>query len=150
MYDPLGSSSAAFGGIEDHDAPAWPTTPAHTWLTDPKFAHARLLHLRRRRRAQFLGYMGRTHKYMDNKEPGLVSPRETLGSNGATYEKPEPYLRVRINGLDRNRRDILVKLDAQVFILSPTSIFSSFSLQSARTFFFLFRLTYQFQRNDLS
>lgn len=29
------------------------------------------------------------------------------------FEKKEPYLRVRITGLDRNRRDILVKFDAQ-------------------------------------
>jgi hypothetical protein len=47
-------------------------------------------------------------------DSGLISPREAVGSNGSNYEKPEPYLRVRITGLDRNRRDILVKLDAQV------------------------------------
>lgn len=46
-------------------------------------------------------------------EPGLISPQTTVGSNGMKFEKKEPYLRVRITGLDRNRRDILVKFDAQ-------------------------------------
>ena len=44
------------------------------------------------------------------------SPTVTTGSNGHKYEKGEPYLRVRITGLDRNRRDVLVKFDAQVRI----------------------------------
>ncbi|EIW82305.1 Phox-like protein, partial [Coniophora puteana RWD-64-598 SS2] len=36
-----------------------------------------------------------------------------VGVNGTKFEKREPYLRVRITGLDRNRRDILFKFDAQ-------------------------------------
>ncbi len=47
-------------------------------------------------------------------EPGLISPRANTASNGTQFEKKEPYLRVRITSLDRNRRDVLIKFDAQV------------------------------------
>lgn len=40
----------------------------------------------------------------------MVSPQN---NGNAKFERGEPYLRVRITGLDRNRRDILVRLDAQ-------------------------------------
>ncbi len=46
-------------------------------------------------------------------EPGLISPEANKLSNGNKLEKTEPYLRIRITGLDRNRRDILIKFDAQ-------------------------------------
>lgn len=115
MFDPLGSSAAAFGGVENHDTPAWPTTPHAPGSPIPN--------LRRASPAPptpdkgpVPGIYGKVPQIYGQPEPGLLSPRETLGSNGIKYEKPEPYLRVRINGLDRNRRDILVKLDAQVTI----------------------------------
>lgn len=60
------------------------------------------------------GLYGREPQIYGQPEAGLISPRETVGSNGTSFEKPDPYLRVRITGLDRNRRDILIKLDAQV------------------------------------
>ncbi|KAG8917332.1 Vacuolar protein sorting-associated protein 17 [Tulasnella sp. 417] len=41
---------------------------------------------------------------------GMVSPQN---NGNAKFERGEPYLRVRITGLDRNRRDIIVRLDAQ-------------------------------------
>jgi hypothetical protein len=65
-------------------------------------------------KAETDGLYGREPKIYGQPEPGLVSPQTTVGSNGTKYEKMEPYLRVRITGMDRNRRDILFKLDAQV------------------------------------
>ena len=47
-------------------------------------------------------------------EPGLISPSSNKTSDGTTLERLEPYLRVRITGMDRNRRDILIRFDAQV------------------------------------
>lgn len=64
------------------------------------------------------GLFGKEPKIYGAPEPGLISPQTTVGSNGVKYEKNEPYLRVRITGLDRNRRDILFKFDAQVCIVS--------------------------------
>ncbi|KAJ6515624.1 vacuolar protein sorting-associated protein vps17 [Mycena sanguinolenta] len=59
------------------------------------------------------GVFGKEPQIYGQPESGLISPREAVSPTGASYEKPDPYLRVRITGLDRNRRDILVKLDAQ-------------------------------------
>lgn len=59
------------------------------------------------------GPWGKEPQIYGQPEPGLISPQTTKPSNGQTLEKPEPYLRVRITSLDRNRRDILVRFDAQ-------------------------------------
>ncbi|KAH7100598.1 Vps5 C terminal like-domain-containing protein [Auriculariales sp. MPI-PUGE-AT-0066] len=59
------------------------------------------------------GLYGREPQIYGAAEPGLVSPSVTTAANGARLDKPEPYLRVRITALDRNRRDILVRFDAQ-------------------------------------
>jgi len=59
------------------------------------------------------GPWGREPQIYGQPEPGLISPQATKPSNGQPLEKPEPYLRVRITALDRNRRDILVRFDAQ-------------------------------------
>ena len=54
---------------------------------------------------------GKEPQIYGQEPPGLISPQ----SNGAgKYDRGDPYLRVRIIGLDRNRRDILIRLDAQV------------------------------------
>lgn len=113
MYDPLGSSTAAFGGVEDHDTLAWPTTPHAPGSPIPNLPRNPSAPPTPSK-GPIPGIYGKEPQIYGQPEPGLVSPRETLGSNGVNYEKPEPYLRVRINGLDRNRRDTLVKLDAQV------------------------------------
>lgn len=60
-----------------------------------------------------LGPFGREPQVYGQPEPGLISPVTNKMSNGSTLEKPEPYLKVRITGIDRNRRDILVRFDAQ-------------------------------------
>ena len=109
MFDPL-SSTAAFGGDE---TPPWPTTPHPPNSPIPN--------LRRASPAPPTpdkgptpGLYGKEPQIYGQPEAGLISTRHTVGSNCTTFERKEPYLRVRITGLDRNRRDILVKLDAQV------------------------------------
>ncbi|KAJ7228363.1 Vps5 C terminal like-domain-containing protein [Mycena pura] len=111
MFDPLSSS----GGFADDAVinPPWPTTP-HT-LNSPLPGNPP--------RASTpvpptpdkgaVGPFGKEPQIYGQPDSGLISPREAVSSNGSNYEKPEPYLRVRITGLDRNRRDILLKLDAQ-------------------------------------
>ncbi|KAJ7584367.1 Vps5 C terminal like-domain-containing protein [Mycena floridula] len=111
MFDPLSSTASIFAAGTDEEPP-WPTTP-HT----PK---SPVPNLRRASsppatpdKGPTPGLYGREPQIYGQPEAGLISPQETVGSNGTKFEKPEPYLRVRITGLDRNRRDILVKLDAQ-------------------------------------
>lgn len=68
------------------------------------------------------GPWGKEPQIYGQPSPGLISPRETTSSDGTQFEKPEPYLRVRITALDRNRRDILIRFDAQVNTLSCLSL----------------------------
>ena len=109
MYDPLGSpsASAGFGNIDS--LPPWPTTPHSPNSPIPNLRPAptpdRLSDGNPfEKQAQIYG----------QPEPGLISPAVNPSSNGDSFEKPEPYLKVRITGLDRNRRDILLRFDAQV------------------------------------
>lgn len=115
MFDPLSSTASVFAG--DNETPPWPTTP-HS-------SHSPIPNLRRASSPSISvpptpdkgptpGLYGKEPQIYGLPDAGLISPRDTVGLNGANYEKPEPYLRVRITGLDRNRRDILVKFDAQV------------------------------------
>jgi hypothetical protein len=111
MYDPLGSPSTSTGFGNVDSLPPWPTTP-HTpnspipnlrpavSPTPDRFSDDNPFE----KQAQIYG----------QPEPGLISPAINTASNGSSFEKPEPYLKVRITGLDRNRRDILVRFDAQV------------------------------------
>ncbi|KAF7792889.1 hypothetical protein EIP86_003990 [Pleurotus ostreatoroseus] len=115
MFDPL---SSTFG---EEPPPPWPTTPRTpntpipnlprpsrpvTPVTPEKAGDAAAA-------GPGGGLYGRQPQIYGQPEPGLVSPTVTTGANGAKYERNEPYLRVRITGLDRNRRDILIKFDAQ-------------------------------------
>lgn len=114
MFDPLHSTAAVFGGTtEEPNTPPWPTTPHSAGSPVPNLRRASPVPPTPDK-GPTPGIFGREPQIYGQPEAGLISPRETVGSNGVQYEKPEPYLRVRINGLDRNRRDILVKLDAQV------------------------------------
>lgn len=101
MFDPLSSTSSIFANGNTDTSPPWPTTPHERTSPIP--------HLRRA-----------SPSLPSPPEPGLVSPQTTVGSNGTKYEKMEPYLRVRITGMDRNRRDILFKLDAQTTLSNFT------------------------------
>ncbi|KAF9058062.1 Vps5 C terminal like-domain-containing protein [Panaeolus papilionaceus] len=127
MYDPLSSSSSIFSGQDAQEvlAPPWPTTPHPPGSPIPNLRRAispspsatgsatsgHSPNTPDKGPAQ--GLYGKEPQIYGQPEAGLISPRDTVGANGQRFEKNEPYLRVRINGLDRNRRDILVKLDAQ-------------------------------------
>lgn len=109
MYDPLASPSTSAGFSNDVDGlPPWPTTPhspnspipnLRPAPTPDRFPDSNPFE----KQAQIYG----------QPEPGLISPSINTASNGSSFEKPEPYLKVRITSLDRNRRDILVRFDAQ-------------------------------------
>ncbi|KAF7965075.1 hypothetical protein HWV62_688 [Athelia sp. TMB] len=60
------------------------------------------------------GLYGKEPRIYGQPEPGLISPEKAAAADGTPLAKPEPYLRVRITALDRNRRDILLRFDAQV------------------------------------
>ncbi|THH13640.1 hypothetical protein EW146_g6600 [Bondarzewia mesenterica] len=109
MYDPLGSGFGDDGNV----TPPWPTTPHQPNSPIPNLRRAPSPLPRTPDKASTPGLYGKQPQIYGQPEPGLISPRENVGANGVSYEKPEPYLKVRITGLDRNRRDILVKLDAQ-------------------------------------
>ncbi|KAH9049641.1 Vps5 C terminal like-domain-containing protein [Lactarius hengduanensis] len=119
MYDPLGSASASgtlSGGFASTESvPPWPTTPHTPNSPIPNLRPAptpdRITDGNPfEKRAQIYG----------QPEPGLISPATNPTSNGDRLEKPEPYLRVRITALDRNRRDILVRFDAQTNLTNFT------------------------------
>lgn len=118
MFDPL---SSTFG---EEPAPPWPTTPRTPNTPIPNMPRPSTPRMSSRPQTPEKlgagGVYGKQPQIYGQPEPGLISPNVTTGSNGTKYEKNEPYLRVRITGMDRNRRDILVKFDAQVrFILLP-------------------------------
>ncbi|KAF8580603.1 hypothetical protein K439DRAFT_1356546 [Ramaria rubella] len=104
MYDPLNSGF----GSEPTDTPPWPTTP-HTHQSP----HPNLVKPTSPSPSTSTGQFGREPKIYGQPEPGLISPTTNKATNGAKFELNEPYLRIRITGLDRNRRDILVRFDAQ-------------------------------------
>ncbi|KAF9498589.1 hypothetical protein BDN71DRAFT_342241 [Pleurotus eryngii] len=114
MFDPLNSTAAVFGGDDPaDDVPAWPTTPHIPNSPIPNLRRADSSIPPTPDKGPADGLYGKEPKIYGQPEAGLISPRETLSSDGKAFEKPDPYLRVRITGLDRNRRDILIKLDAQ-------------------------------------
>lgn len=108
MFDPL---SATFG---EEPQPPWPTTPRTPNTPIPNLPRPSSRPSSRPQTPDKGGLYGRQPQIYGQPDPGLISPTTTTGSNGTKYEKAEPYLKVRIAGLDRNRRDILVKFDAQV------------------------------------
>ncbi|TFK55583.1 hypothetical protein OE88DRAFT_636903 [Heliocybe sulcata] len=112
MYDPLNSG---FG--TDDSVPPWPTTPHPPNSPIPNLRRSVSPNPQTPTKSidggPVNGPFGREPQIYGQPEPGLISPTATTASNGAKFEKAEPYLRVRITGLDRNRRDILVKFDAQ-------------------------------------
>lgn len=110
MFDPLSESATPFA-IE---TPSW----QHTDIPDASSTMANYAPESplppTPQKAPSDNLYGKEPQIYGAPEAGLISPRETVGSNGTKFEKSEPYLRVRITGLDRNRRDILIRLDAQV------------------------------------
>ncbi|ESK94491.1 vacuolar protein sorting-associated protein vps17 [Moniliophthora roreri MCA 2997] len=111
MFDPLSSNNSTWGGNDE--TPPWPTTPhtSHSPIPDLRRASSPVPPTPDKGPAP--GIYGKEPQIYGQPEAGLISPRDTVASNGTKFEKPEPYLRVKVTGLDRNRRDTLVKLDAQ-------------------------------------
>ncbi|KAI0650545.1 Vps5 C terminal like-domain-containing protein [Trametes meyenii] len=93
------------------DEPPWPTTPHSPNEPIPNLPRPSPNH--HEPRGPPAGLYGKEPQIYGQPEPGLISPRINTSSNGVPFEKKEPYLRVRITSLDRNRRDVLIKLDAQ-------------------------------------
>lgn len=114
MFDPLSSTSSIFADNDGAQTPPWPTTPHEPNSPIPNLRRAISPVPPTPDKGPSPGLYGKEPQIYGQPEAGLISPRDTVGSNGTKFEKLEPYLRVRITGLDRNRRDILVKLDAQV------------------------------------
>jgi hypothetical protein len=113
MYDPLNNG---FGS--DDLAPGWPATPhpaGEAIPNMPRPATPRVVSASANDIKGPTTPQGREPQVYGQPDPGLVSPRTTTASNGASFEKQGEYLRVRITGLDRNRRDVLVRFDAQVW-----------------------------------
>ncbi|KDQ64371.1 hypothetical protein JAAARDRAFT_144999 [Jaapia argillacea MUCL 33604] len=112
MFDPLNSGFGA-----DDAIPPWPTTPHPPNSPIPNLRRSISPHPSSPQKGTdggpSSGPFGKDPQIYGQPEPGLISPRANVAANGAKFEKAEPYLRVRISGLDRNRRDILVKFDAQ-------------------------------------
>ena len=127
MFDPLSSTSSVFGDPYSQDTPPWPTTPHPPGSPIPNLRRALTPVLPTTPdKGPSPGLYGKEPQIYGQPEAGLILPPDTVGPNGVKYDKAEPYLRVRINGLDRNRRDILVKLDAQVCIIQKMFLFCIF------------------------
>ncbi|KAF9076982.1 hypothetical protein BDP27DRAFT_1357740 [Rhodocollybia butyracea] len=110
--DPLSSNNSPWGDT-DEAASSWPTVPHSPNAHIPNLRRASPLPPVTPDKGPAPGLYGKEPQIYGQPESGLISPRDTVGPNGTNYEKPEPYLRVKITGMDRNRRDILIKLDAQ-------------------------------------
>lgn len=104
MFDPLSESATPFAN--DDSNPSWPI-PQHDGSPSSPINSS----LPPTPQPASEGLYGKEPQIYGQPEPGLISP--AVGSNGTKFEKSEPYLRVRITSLDRNRRDILVRFDAQ-------------------------------------
>ncbi|KAI6135050.1 Vps5 C terminal like-domain-containing protein [Pisolithus croceorrhizus] len=110
MFDPLNSTASVFANGDTDATPPWPTTPHEPNSPIPTLRRASPS---TPRIVDSDITFAKEPKIYGQPESGLISPQVTVGSNGTKFEKKEPYLRVRITGLDRNRRDILIKFDAQ-------------------------------------
>ncbi|KAF9513272.1 hypothetical protein BS47DRAFT_1296574 [Hydnum rufescens UP504] len=110
MSDPLSTSSAsAFASLPSLETPPWPTTP-HSPDTLSQFAKPNSPAIPPKE--PYNPYAKEPQIY-GQPSPGLISPETNKLSNGSKLEKLEPYLRLRLTNLDRNRRDILIRFDAQ-------------------------------------
>lgn len=113
MDDPLGTSPFA----STPALPAWPSTPHTPNSPQPTLPRpASPLPP-----SQIVGPYGKEPQIYGQPTPGLISPQVNTATNGSKFERDGQYLRVRITGLDRNRRDIIVRIDAQVISLAALS-----------------------------
>ncbi|EUC66433.1 vacuolar protein sorting-associated protein [Rhizoctonia solani AG-3 Rhs1AP] len=103
MNDPLGTPSL----------PAWPTTPHTPNSPGPQPTLPLPRPISPLPPSQIIAGLPKEPQIYGQPTPGLLSPQLNTTANGAKLEREGQYLRVRITGLDRNRRDIIVRIDAQ-------------------------------------
>jgi hypothetical protein len=132
MFDPLNNATHNPFAQTSPTAPSWPTTP-HSPLSQaimPKPSSPRPQTPEKQPQMPTnTNPYGREPQIYGQPGAGLISPQANAGTNGQKFEKNEPYLRVRITSLDRNRRDVLVRLDAQVLhLFNKIFILSYFSV----------------------
>ncbi|KAH9943262.1 Vps5 C terminal like-domain-containing protein [Epithele typhae] len=104
MFDPLSVPNFP------QEEPPWPTRPHDPSDVIPNLPRPSPNH---ESRGPPAGLYGKEPQIYGQPDSGLISPRINPASNGTNFERKEPYLRVRITTLDRNRRDVLIKFDAQ-------------------------------------
>ncbi|KAG9104204.1 Vacuolar protein sorting-associated protein 17 [Ceratobasidium sp. 370] len=109
MDDPLGTSPFA----SSPSLPAWPSTPHTPNSPGPQPTLPRPASPLPPSQIVGAGPYGREPQIYGQPTPGLISPQATTAANGSKFERDGQYLRVRITGLDRNRRDIIIRIDAQ-------------------------------------
>ncbi|KAF8306464.1 hypothetical protein DL93DRAFT_2179307 [Clavulina sp. PMI_390] len=112
MYDPLATShNSPFASSSSAvPTPTWPAVP-HSPELEPSFGKRpsapptpiKAAYDPNPREPQIYG----------QQEPGLISPSANTLSNGNNLERSQPYVRIRLTALDRNRKDILIRFDAQ-------------------------------------
>ncbi|CAE6411601.1 unnamed protein product [Rhizoctonia solani] len=103
MDDPLGTPSL----------PAWPTTPHTPNSPGPQPTLPIPRPTSPLPPSQIVSGPPKEPQIYGQPTPGLLSPQLNTTANGTKLERDGQYLRVRITGLDRNRRDIIVRIDAQ-------------------------------------
>ena len=111
MFDPLGSPTASPFASSSSQPPPWPTTP-HSPELEATFGKRASTPVTPSTPAYDPN--PREPQIYGQQEPGLISPAANKLSNGSKLERVEPYIRIRLTALDRNRRDILIRFDAQV------------------------------------
>ncbi|ELU45566.1 vacuolar protein sorting-associated protein vps17 [Rhizoctonia solani AG-1 IA] len=105
MDDPLGTPSL----------PAWPATPHTPNSPGPQPTLPLPRPASPLPPSQIVGGPPKEPQIYGQPTPGLLSPQLNTTANGSKLEREGQYLRVRITGLDRNRRDIIARIDAQNF-----------------------------------
>ncbi|QRW16356.1 vacuolar protein sorting-associated protein 5 [Rhizoctonia solani] len=103
MDDPLGTPSL----------PAWPATPHTPNSPGPQPTLPLPRPASPLPPSQIVGGPPKEPQIYGQPTPGLLSPQLNTTANGSKLEREGQYLRVRITGLDRNRRDIIARIDAQ-------------------------------------
>lgn len=115
--DPLGPADASPFSTSSSNQPPWPTTP-HSPELEPSFGRRAVIPSMPTSPLppQTLQYdpNAREPQIYGQESPGLISPAANKLSNGTKLERDDPYVRIRLTALDRNRRDILIRFDAQV------------------------------------
>ncbi|KAG6817846.1 hypothetical protein H0H87_001678 [Tephrocybe sp. NHM501043] len=96
MFDPLNSTASIFAEDSDNPPP-WPTTPHAPNSPIPNLRRASPSVPQTPDKGPTPGLYGKEPQIYGQPDAGLISPRETVGSNGTKFEKTEPYLRTNLS-----------------------------------------------------